>query len=70
MNHYVISLRRLEAEYGITLENLLDQGLVSSKGAAAIREGKCKAITATFINAVCNLAGCEPEVFFEKEEQQ
>lgn len=70
MGHYVISLRRLEAEHGITLDDLIERGLVNDKGVAALKEGKCKAITAAFVNAVCDLAGCEPEVFFEKLEQR
>lgn len=69
MPRYVITLRKLEAEHGITVDDLLDKGIVGKVAAERMRAGKCKAIRASTINAVCELADCGPEILFEQVER-
>lgn len=69
MLRYAITLHRLEAEHGITVDDLLEKGIVSKVTAEKMRAGECKAIRASTINAVCELTDCGPEIFFERIEQ-
>lgn len=66
MPRYAITMRRLEAEYGITVDDLVERRIIGAVTAERVKAGKCRALRASTVNAVCDLAGCEPEVFFER----